>query len=89
METQVEIFMNRFPTNTQKVDSAIELLSNGINDEILRNLGLSLTFTELKRKLEECKSIFEIKKVQITENGQPRTASQAIVSREKLLGKNK
>ncbi len=57
METQIQIFMDRFPNNTEKIDSTNNLLSKGLNDEILRKLGLSITSEELRRQLEECKKI--------------------------------
>ncbi len=57
METQIQVFMDRFPTKTEKIDSVIKLLSNGLNNEVLRTLELSITFEELKNQLENCKKI--------------------------------
>jgi ElaB/YqjD/DUF883 family membrane-anchored ribosome-binding protein len=57
MEKGIEIFMDRFSNNTEKIDSLNKLVNNGLDDEFLKKIGLSITVNEIKNKLEGCKKI--------------------------------
>lgn len=57
IEKELEIFMDKFPDNIQKIDSIINLLNKTLNNDILKKMNLNITLGELEERLESCKEI--------------------------------